>query len=107
MRSLFASYPDLEFIGEATDGQETIKRVGDLKPAVVLMDIHLHRTMDGIAATRLIKSQYPDVAVLGLSNDTREYVSLAMKEAGAFEVLVKDQLTEHLHDALHRAVGAK
>ena len=106
VRSLFASHPDLELIGEATDGQEAIQRVGELKPAVVLMDIHLHRTMDGIAATRLIKSRYPDVAVLGLSNDTREYVSLAMKEAGAFEVLVKDQLSDHLRDALDRAVAA-
>ena len=107
MRGLLASYPDLELIGEATDGQETIERVGELKPAVVQMDIHLHRTMDGIAATRLIKSQYPDVAVLGLSNDTREYVSLAMKQAGAFEVLVKDQLADHLRGAFDKAVAAR
>ena len=71
------------------------------------MDIHLHRTMDGIAATRLIKSQYSDVAVLGLSNETRDYVSIAMKEAGASEVLVKDQLGDQLRDALVRAVAAR
>ena len=107
MRSIIASYLDVDLIGEATDGQQTVELVGNHKPAVVLMDIHLHRTMDGIAATRLIKSQYPEVAVLGVSNDTREYVRLAMKEAGAFEVLVKDQLAENLLDALHRAVAAR
>lgn len=56
--------------------------LGQLQPAVVLMDIHLRQTMDGITATRLIKAQYPGVAILGLSWDTREYVVSAMQQAG-------------------------
>jgi DNA-binding NarL/FixJ family response regulator len=41
-------------VGEASDGQEAVENVARLQPSVVLMDIDLHRMMDGIAATRLI-----------------------------------------------------
>lgn len=82
--------------------------LGQLQPAVVLMDIHLRRTMDGITATRLIKAQYPGVAILGLSWDTREYVVSAMQQAGALEVLPKEQqtLTDDWYGAIQRAIAA-
>ena len=82
--------------------------LGQLQPVVVLMDIHLRRTMDGITATRLIKAQYPGVAILGLSWDTREYVVSAMQQAGALEVLPKEQqtLTDDWYGAIQRAIAA-
>jgi len=82
--------------------------LGQLQPAVVLMDIHLRRTMDGITATRLIKAQYPGVAILGLSWDTSEYVVSAMQQAGALEVLPKEQqtLTDDWYGAIQRAIAA-
>jgi DNA-binding NarL/FixJ family response regulator len=70
------------------------------------MDIHLQRMMDGIAATRLITSQNPRVAVLGLSCDTRQYVVSAMQQAGAFEVLAKEQPAGDLYIAIQRASAA-
>src|SRR5688500_15223883 len=88
LRSLLAPYPDIEVVGESGDVHEALESVGRLKPSVVLMDIHLQRVMDGIAGTRLMRSRYPDVAIVGLSLDTREYVAAAMREAGAFEVLM-------------------
>ena len=106
IRALLASYSDLEVVGEAQDGQEAVESVRRLLPTVVLMDIHLQRTMDGIRATRLITSQYPGVAVLGLSYDTRDYVMSAMQEAGAFEVLAKDDIADHLRDAIQRAAAS-
>ncbi len=104
MRSRLASYPDLEIIGEATNGAEAFEMVAWLRPAVVLMDVHLGRTMDGIAATRVLKSQYPGIAVLGLSCDIRDYVATAMCQAGAFDVLAKEQSADEVYGAILRAV---
>jgi DNA-binding NarL/FixJ family response regulator len=50
MRSLLSCYSDLEVVGEASDGQEAVESVGQLQPAVVLMDINL-RKMDGITGS--------------------------------------------------------
>ena len=77
--------------------------VGRLHPPVVLMDIHLGRVTDGIAATRLLLQEYPGLAVLGLSCDTRAYVAAAMREAGALDVLEKEQTAEKVYDAILRA----
>ena len=54
LRSLLAPYPNLELVGEASDGHEAVESVARLQPSVVVMDIHLQRMMDGIAATHLI-----------------------------------------------------
>lgn len=107
MRSLLETYPDVEVIGTANDGGQAVERVAELQPAVVLMDVHLRRTMDGIAATRMIISRCPGVAILGLSWDTRDYVVSAMLQAGAFEVLMKDRSAgNEVHGAIQRAVAS-
>lgn len=106
MRGLLSRYPDLEVVGEASAGNEAVEMVGRLHPAVVLMDVHLGRVMDGIAATRLLVDQYQRVAVLGLSCDSREYVAAAMRQAGALDMLVKDQTADEVHEAIHRAASS-
>ena len=107
MRSLLEPYPDVEVIGTANDGAEAVERVAALQPAVVLMDVHLRKAMDGIAATRMIIAQCPGVAILGLSWDTRDYVVSAMLQAGAFEVLMKDRsAANEVHGAIRRAIAS-
>jgi DNA-binding NarL/FixJ family response regulator len=59
--------------------------------------------MDGITATRLITTQNPGVAVLGLSCDTRLYVVTAMHQAVVFEVLGKEQPADEVYRAIQRA----
>ena len=103
LRSLLAPYPNLELVGEASDGHEAVESVARLQPSVVVMDIHLQRMMDGIAATHLITSQNPGVAVVGLSCDTRQYVVSAMQQAGASEVLAKEQGADEVYGAIQRA----
>jgi DNA-binding NarL/FixJ family response regulator len=105
MRSLLSRYSDLEVVGEASDGQEAVESVGQLQPAVVLMDINL-RKMDGITAARLITSQYPHVAILGLTFDTRDYFVYAMEKAGALEVLTKGQSGDEVYGAIKRSVAS-
>ena len=61
--------------------------------------------MDGIAATRLIKTQYPQIAIIGLTRGLKDYTSYTMKKAGTFEILDKKSAVAELYDAIQRAVG--
>ena len=62
--------------------------------------------MDGITAVRLIKSQYPEVLVLGFTAEAKDYSVYAMKQAGAFEVLTKEDATKNLYAAIQRGVAS-
>lgn len=104
--SVLRPYPDLEVIGEASDGAEAVQLAGRLRPAVVLMDVHLGRPMDGIATTRVLTIQYPRMAVLGLSWDDREYVVSAMHQAGALDVLAKEKTPDEVHRAILSAAAS-
>ena len=105
VRSILRPYPNIEVVGEASDGDEAVVSVGQLKPAVVLMDINMQK-MDGVTAARLIKVQHPEVAILGLSAKAKHYDIYAMQKAGAFEVLSKEQSVQELYAAIQRAVAA-
>jgi len=79
---LIKDKPDTEIVGEAANGRQAIEQVRQLKPNVVLMDISMPK-MDGIEATRVIKSEYPDIKIIGLSMHDDEQVIEAMLKAGA------------------------
>ena len=87
--SILKPYPNIEVVGEASDGDEAIVSVGQLKPDVILMDVSMQK-MDGVTAARLIKVQYPEVAILGLSAKAKHYDIYAIHKAGAFEALSKN-----------------
>jgi DNA-binding NarL/FixJ family response regulator len=105
VRNILKPYPNIEVVGEASDGDEAVVSVGQLKPDVVLMDVNMQK-MDGVTAARLIKVQYPEVAILGLSAKAKHYDIYAMQKAGAFEVLSKEQSVQELYAAIQRAVAA-
>jgi len=105
LRSVLEGYPNIEVVGEASNGEEAIACVGKLQPAVVVMDINMSK-MDGITATRLIKIQYPQIAVVGLSVNAKDYQEYTMQKSGAFEVLLKESTVDDLYGAIQRAVAA-
>ena len=105
LRSVLNGYPNLEFVGEAGDGEAAIQMVTRLQPSVVIMDINLPK-IDGIAATRYIKTHHPEVAVIGLSLIVQSYSEHAMKKAGAFEVVDKEKIMTELYGAMQRAVAS-
>ena len=106
LRSILKSYSNIEVVGEACDGDEAFTSVGDLQPAVVVMDINM-RKMDGITAARLIKAKYPDVLVVGCSAHTQEYNIYAMKRVCAFETLLnKENATKELYPAIQKVMAA-
>ncbi len=104
LRSVLEAYDDLHIIAEARDGAEAVKLVGDLHPRVVVMDINMPR-MNGIEATTHIKTHWPETTVIGISVNTEDHNSDAMKRAGAATVLPKDSAVDQLHDAIVQEVG--
>jgi len=102
LRSTLEAHSRIEVVGEASDGEEAIARVDVLQPAVVIMDIYMGR-MDGVTATRLIRAQYPKVAVIGLTVEQKDFQLYAMHKAGATEVIGKQNMAE-VPEAIHRAV---
>ena len=94
--------PDLELVGEAASGEEAIVRCELLKPDVVLMDLAMPG-MDGVSATRTIRSKYPLVKVLGLTSFEQDELVQDALRAGAVGYLMKTVTAGELAAAIHAA----
>ena len=105
LRRALQDYPNIEVVGEASDGEEAVAVASKLLPSVIVMDISMSK-MDGITATRLIKTQHPQIAVIGLSVHREAHQIDAMQKAGAFEVLAKDDAVTDLYSAIQRAIAS-
>jgi DNA-binding NarL/FixJ family response regulator len=81
-----------------------VKLAEELGPQVVVMDINMPR-MNGIEATTQIKARWPEMTVIGISVNTGDGNSDAMKRAGAAIVLPKDTAVDQLHGAIIQEVG--
>ncbi len=103
LKALLELESDLEVIGEAENGRDAINLIAKLQPDVVLMDIRMP-IMDGVAATKEIRSLFSNVKVLVLTTfDNDEYVTAALQN-GAMGYLLKDTPSEELAVAI-RAVN--
>ena len=102
---MLQSYPNIDVVGEAGNGEEAVLKLAKLHPTIVVMDIGMP-SLDGIGATRLIRMQHPQIAVLGLSVNAPSYHVDAMLKAGAFEVVTKEKAVVELYSAIQRAIAA-
>jgi DNA-binding NarL/FixJ family response regulator len=99
LSTLLEVRPEIEVVGEAGDGDAALRRTAELSPDVVVMDLHMP-VLDGIAATRRLRVEHPDVRVLALTTfDDDEDVFAALR-AGALGYLLKDVSGDRLVEAL-------
>jgi DNA-binding NarL/FixJ family response regulator len=105
-RALLDAQRDIDVVGEAADGEQALRKVRELAPDAVLMDIRMP-LMDGLAATRRI-TEDPALAavkvVILTTFELDEYVFEAIR-AGASGFLVKDTEPEELLRAVRAVVG--
>ncbi|PDY46239.1 response regulator [Bacillus pseudomycoides] len=93
---------DLELVGEANNGKEALKKVGEAQPDIVLMDLYMPE-MDGIEATSCIKKEYPNVKVLVLTSFSDQAHVLPALKAGASGYILKDVEPDQLVEAIRSA----
>ncbi len=106
LSTLIAKQPDMEIVGEATDGREALQLVEKLTPDLILMDVTMPN-LNGIEATRKIKSKNPDIEIIALSlHSDRRYV-LGMIDAGASGYLLKECAFEELVRAINTVMSKK
>jgi two-component system, NarL family, response regulator LiaR len=99
LRAILGATPDVEVVGIAHDGAEAVDLVGTRQPNLVLMDLKMPG-VNGIQATRQIKTQFPGVRVLALTTyDADEWVFDAIR-AGADGYLLKDTPRARLIEAI-------
>jgi len=100
-RQILEQEPDLDVVAEAADGEEAIRLAGSTKPNVAIIDISMPK-VDGVEATKQIKTLYPDIAVLILTAYDDDQLVFSLLEAGAAGYLMKSVRGRELIDAVRR-----
>lgn len=106
LRMFLSLDPELEVVGEATDGQDALHKVRATAPDVVLMDL-LMPVMDGVAAIGAVKAEFPDVEVIALTSVLEDDLVVGAVQAGAVGYLLKDTQADELCRAIKAAADGK
>jgi PAS domain S-box-containing protein len=106
LRSVLDAYPDVEVVGEASNGEEAVQMVERLRPSLVVMDINMPK-MNGVEATAMIKARYPDTIVIGLSVQTGEEAQRAIIKAGAVVLLTKEAAVDELYRTIRDVLDSQ
>jgi NarL family two-component system response regulator LiaR len=105
-RQILEQEDDMEVVAEAADGAEAVKLAGSARPDVAVVDINMPN-VDGIEATRQIKSLYPNIAVLILSAYDDDQFVFSLLEAGAAGYLLKSVRGRELVDAIRQVYAGE
>jgi len=100
-RRILEDAPDIEVIGEASDGAEAVKLAAQLRPQLIVMDCALPG-MSGLEATRRILSKHPETAILMLSMHSEETWVHQALDAGARGYILKSAVDMELVTAIRK-----
>lgn len=100
-RQLLSREPQMQIVGEASDGEEAVRSAGELIPDVIVLDLHMPK-LSGIDAALRIREAHPTIAIVGLSAGSHPDLTQRMRQAGAFACV--DKVSEI--DDLPRIIAA-
>jgi DNA-binding NarL/FixJ family response regulator len=106
LKALLSTNPVFEVIGEADNGRDAIRRVVELKPDLVIMDLSMPG-MNGMDALKEIKDRMPEVRALVLTVHSEEEYVLASLKAGANGYILKDATQNELLIGAERVLAGK
>jgi len=99
LSSCLALNDQVQVVGEASDGQEGVRKAKELMPDVVLMDIDMPQ-MNGLNATEILRRESPNIKVLILSMHRHPEYVVRILQCGARGYLLKEASPEELVDAI-------
>lgn len=105
LRSTINQHPDMVVIGEASNGEQAIIFVQENSPDIVVMDVDMP-IMDGIEATKTIRSITPEVDIVGLSLHEIPVMKENMLKAGASAYISKDEAANTLCSTIRQEAKA-
>jgi DNA-binding NarL/FixJ family response regulator len=106
LRMFLALDSEIEIVGEAGDGEEALQLARELHPDVVLMDLMMP-AMDGVAATRMIRTELPGVEVIALTSVLADESVTGAIRAGAIGYLLKNTEADELRRAIKSAAAGQ
>ena len=106
IKMVLALDPDLEVVGEASNGEEALRLARSLKPDVVLMDLVMPG-MDGVEATGKIRRELPDTEVVALTSVLEDASVTGAVKAGAIGYLLKNTGGDELRRAIKAAAAGQ
>jgi DNA-binding NarL/FixJ family response regulator len=99
LASVISQQPGLELLAEAEDGRQALEYYREYQPDVVLMDLRMPE-MDGVAAIKAIRGEFPDARILALTTYEGDVDIHRALEAGARGYLLKDMLLTDILSAI-------
>ena len=103
VRAYLEAQEDINVVGECGSGEEVVALIKEVAPDVILMDLVMQGSIDGVEATRRVKRISPRTQVVVLTSYHQdEYIFPALK-AGAISYIIKDVKMEELADAIRKA----
>jgi NarL family two-component system response regulator LiaR len=102
LATFLKAYDDLELVGEARNGLEAVNLCRQKKPDVILMDLMMPE-MDGIAATRAILADHPEIKIIAMTSFEDEQLVQGVLAAGAISYLLKNVTSDELATAIRAA----
>ena len=95
--------PDIEVVGEASDGQEGVEKALSLRPDVILMDLVMDN-IDGITATKEILAQWPQAKILIVTSYIDDEKVFPAIQAGASGYLLKTSSAQEIAEAVRKTI---